>query len=667
MKPSLTKTYATGIIMMTCLLSCPDNAAAQEKAWKTIDATELRLINKGWENTLTPYTRCPQSLQSGSNTTFWGMSLRSAGIGVRFATNSTRVGVKYELTYNSHMNHMADTGTKGMDLYILEGDSAWRHVNTLRPANAKAQEGTFVSNLDGGMHEYMIYLPLYDGVNSMSVKVDENAKITKGNPEVIDKTTKKVVAYGTSILQGGCASRTGMCPTNILSRELNCEVVNLAVSGGGKMDMYVAEAMAAMEDVGVYIVDPVPNCDEEMCRTLTYDFVNTLRKAKPDVPIVMVEGPLYPYSRYDSYYKKYLADKNKAFYENYERLYAENPKNIYYVTAENLDGYMDDGTVDGVHLTDHGFWHYCNKLLPVLRPLITGRRLTITSLQDGDKDVSLTPTISWSIPEREVDLQIATSATFSPASIVYTAHGSRGSMDVEKYKLGTCMNYYARLIYTVEGQEGTSQTVGFSTIEMTPAAPVIAYPQNGGTLYANQKVQISPIEGVNSIRLEIAATDKFPPRTSYINTAIHTDTWADSKTGAEIKLGTTPLADGQTYYARVRASYNTPEGNVNTEFSEPITFVYSSESGIDTPAAYKAGQMLRVEGNGTESPRLTISGEGERASLRIHTLSGTEISTVYDGPVAGEMSFDTKLRSGVYLATLHTSAAYSETVKLIIK
>ena len=345
-----------------------------EKPWRYVDAKELRIINKGWDNTLRDYTRIPAWLQDSVRPDLWERSQCSTGIGVRFATNSSRIGVRYELLWNTHMIHMADTGLKGTDLYVFEGDSGWRHANTNRPyvkdKETKIVESTYMSNLDTTrMTEYMVYLPLYDGVNRLEIKVDDGALITSGNPELIP-ADRRIVAYGTSILQGGCASRTGMCATNILSRELNAEVVNIGISGEGKMDACMARAMAQIPDVDIFLLDPVPNCTEMMCDTLTYDFVNIIRKARPDVPVVMVEGPIYPYARYDSHFGNYLPRKNAAFRRNYEKLKAENPDNLYYVESTELDGPEDDGTVDGIHLTDLGFRHYADKLLPVLRKIL---------------------------------------------------------------------------------------------------------------------------------------------------------------------------------------------------------------------------------------------------------------------------------------------------------
>lgn len=351
--------------------------AEDDTNWRYVDAQDLRIINKGWDNTLRHYTRIPAYLQDSVRPDLWERSQCSSGIGVRFATNSKNIGVRYELLWNTHLIHMADTGLKGTDLYILEGDSVWRHVNTNRPyikdkdtnPDSHWVESTYVSGLDGEMHEFMIYFPLYDGVNQLFVKVDSTAEINAGNPRVIDRD-RRIVAYGTSILQGGCASRTGMCSTNIISRELNSEVVNIGISGEGKMDFCMARAMNKIADVDLFLIDPVPNCTEMMCDTLTYDFIKILADAHPNTPIVMIEGPIYPYARYENFFSAYLPRKNAAFRRNYDRLVAEGYKNIYYIESTGLDGIEDDGTVDGIHLTDLGFRHYADLIVPRLKQIL---------------------------------------------------------------------------------------------------------------------------------------------------------------------------------------------------------------------------------------------------------------------------------------------------------
>ncbi len=346
------------------------------------DALRFRMINKGWDNTLTPFTRIPATLKDSVRETLWDRAKNSAGIGIRFATNSHCVAVRYNLMSNFHMAHMADTGIKGTDLYILDDDGKWRFVNCNRPYRDYSYKGegprkdsiqskVYIDRLDGRWHEYMIYLPLYDGINWMEIGIEPSAHITQ--PKVNSpRKEKKLVFYGTSIMHGGCASRTGMVATSILQRDLDVECVNLGFSGEGKMDSCMARAMAAIPHVDAYILDPIPNCTKLMCDTVTYGFVKTLRDLRPEVPIFMVEGQEYSYERYSGFYSQYLPEKNAEYRKNYLRLKAENPRNLYYIDRRDLYGPDCEGTVDGIHLTDLGFYFYAQKLKPYLEAVLNG-------------------------------------------------------------------------------------------------------------------------------------------------------------------------------------------------------------------------------------------------------------------------------------------------------
>lgn len=346
------------------------------------DALRFRMINKGWDNTLTPFTRIPATLKDSVRETLWDRAKNSAGIGIRFATNSHCVAVRYNLMSNFHMAHMADTGIKGTDLYILDDDGKWRFVNCNRPYRDYSYKGegprkdsiqskVYIDRLDGRWHEYMIYLPLYDGINWMEIGIEPSAQITQ--PKVNSpRREKKLVFYGTSIMHGGCASRTGMVATSILQRDLDVECVNLGFSGEGKMDSCMARAMAAIPHVDAYILDPIPNCTKLMCDTVTYGFVKTLRDLRPEVPIFMVEGQEYSYERYSGFYSQYLPEKNAEYRKNYLRLKAENPRNLYYIDRKDLYGPDCEGSVDGIHLTDLGFHYYAQKLKPYLEAILNG-------------------------------------------------------------------------------------------------------------------------------------------------------------------------------------------------------------------------------------------------------------------------------------------------------
>ena len=349
------------------------------------DASKFRIINKGWDNTSEPYTRLPQAYMDSCRKDQQWLYDHSSGIAVRFASDSKRIAAQWNLKNNFHMQHMAMTGIKGTDLYTLNQETGkWEYVNTARPQekNFKAdsvQSKLYVENLDGEMHEYMIYLPLYDGINWLQIGVDSTAELTMPRVENPRKMGK-IVIYGTSIQQGGCASRVGMVPSAMIQREYNLECVNLSTSGNARMDFYIAEALASIEDAICYVIDPVPNCTKDRCDTATYDFIKILRTLRPEVPIIMVEGIMYPYTRHNSYHAEYLPQKNEGFRRGYEQHLAENPKGLYYMTHDGQVAPEMEGTVDGVHLTDYGFRAYADILEVVIKKALdkTGVKYNLT-------------------------------------------------------------------------------------------------------------------------------------------------------------------------------------------------------------------------------------------------------------------------------------------------
>lgn len=333
------------------------------------NALEFRLINKGFDNTTTPFTRLPAYLNDTLREGHKYVAENSAGIAVRFATNSTAIGVKYELTNNFHMNHMADTGTKGTDLYTRHDDGTWHFVATSIPGKGPENNKKYVDNLDGKMHEYTIYLPLYDGIKWIEIGIDSSAVITKPQVES-PRADKKIVFYGTSITQGGCASRTGMVSTSILQRKYDVEVVNLGFSGQGRLDLYIAEAMAQIPDAVAYFIDPVSNCKTVMVDTLCCDFVNIIRKARPEAAIFLVEGQVYAHEPYDTQQQIKMPETNKMLHSKFLELKKENPHNLYYIDRKDLIGPDGEGTVDGAHLTDLGFVYYAQKMSPYIEAVL---------------------------------------------------------------------------------------------------------------------------------------------------------------------------------------------------------------------------------------------------------------------------------------------------------
>ena len=329
------------------------------------DAKEFPLYGKISEKTNERYERLPSELENVSRKDVWRLGQNSAGLYIRFRSNTTSMRIKWQSTFDNEQNHMTDLGTRGLDLYALV-DGEWRAVAPVRPTRKGVNEWTIIRNMLPEQREYMLYLSLYDGVKSLEIGVDEGAYI--GQPEVASPSTKKpIVMYGSSILQGGCASRPGMAYTNIIGRRFDREVFNLGFSGNARLDMEIAHLMASVKDPGAFVLDFVPNSSDKLINEVAEKFFRVLRDVHPDVPVIFVEDPIFPRTAFDTKLHEEVVGRNIAMTQLFKRLKKAGEKKIYYVSALKMLGDDGDATVDGSHFTDVGALRYVENIMPALK------------------------------------------------------------------------------------------------------------------------------------------------------------------------------------------------------------------------------------------------------------------------------------------------------------
>jgi hypothetical protein len=303
-----------------------------------------------------PYDRLPSSYKEKVRTEVWDLSKASAGISVRFHSNSTSLQIRWSVLNDFQMNHMASTGIKGVDLYT-KFKGQWRYVKTARPTNT-INEQKLIKNMTPEFREYKLFLPLYDGVTKLEVGIDSIASIKKATPA----TLKPIVFYGTSITQGGCASRPGMAHTNIISRKLDVDCINFGFSGNGRMEAPIVELISEI-DARFYVIECLQNMDEAQIKKRVRPLVENIRKKHPLTPIVLVENMMYEMAFLDQTIKSQLIRENAALKNEFDEILKSGIQNIFYV-KDNQDNLVDnEGTVDGVHLTDLGFSRYADYLL----------------------------------------------------------------------------------------------------------------------------------------------------------------------------------------------------------------------------------------------------------------------------------------------------------------
>jgi hypothetical protein len=261
--------------------------AATTEALKYYDGQLFTIIGK--IHSEKNYTRFPEKYKATLRKEVWNLGQHSTGISIRFRTNSPDIAVRWVTKSENTMDHMASTGMKGVDLYAIV-DGRWKYVGTGR-VKGKRNEFTIVKSAGEVYREYLLNLPLYDGIDSLSIGINSKSEISVPQEKyLIDK--KPVIYYGSSIAQGGCASRPGMAFTNILERAMDRSFINMGFSGSGTFDISVGEAMC-VPDAALYIIDCNPNTQTELIYDRAVELVKYLKSKKPDVPVLLVEAFYY--------------------------------------------------------------------------------------------------------------------------------------------------------------------------------------------------------------------------------------------------------------------------------------------------------------------------------------------------------------------------------------
>lgn len=343
--------------------------AQTPRAFKTINLSKQELDGRGWNSGLKDnYDRLPAKAEQSVRKEVWDLSGNGAGLHLRFQTNADEIVVKYMVTGAKQMNHMPATGVSGVDLYSRSKTGQWLwsaarysfgDTIVYRYASLNKEEG----------REYTLYLPLYNHVSWMEISYPEEAVFTFEAPH----KQKSIVVYGTSIAQGGCASRPGLAWTNILGRKIESPVVNLAFSGNGRMEKEVFQLIGEI-DAEMYVLDCLPNMagqpylDGELKKRLL-DGIAFLRSLRPGVPILLTDHCGYANESTNDVSRNIYQAANKIQVAVYDSLKAAGVKNLYYLTKNEI-GLTIESTVDGIHPNDIGMMEYAEAYSKKIREIL---------------------------------------------------------------------------------------------------------------------------------------------------------------------------------------------------------------------------------------------------------------------------------------------------------
>ena len=290
------------------------------------------------------FRRMPENVTKSISAGVWSLHSRTAGGRVRFKTDSEYVAISVKMPEIGKMPHFALTGSAGFDLYT--GSEKPRYFMSFPPP-FEIHDG-YESVIHFGsseMREITINFPLYSSVESLYIGLCESARVLEPAPYKIEKP---IVYYGSSITQGGCASRPGSAYQGFISRRFNADFVNLGFSGNAKGEIGMAEYIRDLE-MSLFVYDYDHNAPdiEHLERTHERMF-KIIREKHPDLPVVMMSRP-----RSYTEEEKQRVDVVRKTYQN---ALDSGDKNVYFIVGTDLvKDTQNEWSVDSVHPTDLGF------------------------------------------------------------------------------------------------------------------------------------------------------------------------------------------------------------------------------------------------------------------------------------------------------------------------
>ncbi len=326
--------------------------------------------NQGWTDEIgKSFNRLPDRAEEVVRPSVWGLSRNSSGLAIHFYTNSEQIEIRYGISSSFAMNHMPATGKSGVDLYAIDPDGEWRKMSGTYAFKDTVQYsyGDLVKSDYHSMgFEYRLYLPLYSTVTWMEIGVTDSA--TFSFIPVLKE--KPIVVYGTSIAQGGCASRPAMGWTNILSRKLDLPVINLAYSGSGPLEKEMVDLIQEL-DASLIVYDCLPNMvrlsTDEVKKRTAYG-VSAIRE-KSSIPILIVDHIGYMNDKMNASTKESADRLNKASREAFDSLKRAGVENLYHLHQDTIN-FPEDGCVDNIHPNDLGMQAYADAYEKVIHEIL---------------------------------------------------------------------------------------------------------------------------------------------------------------------------------------------------------------------------------------------------------------------------------------------------------
>ena len=199
------------------------------------------------------------------------------------------------------------------------------------------------------MEDITVFLPRNETITYFELSIDDKYNVEEPTPYI---NKKPVIFYGSSFVEGGCPTRVGCKYVSMLSNRMNIDILNYGFSGNARGNLDIAEYIFDKNPC-VFVFDYDHNApDTELLRNTHEPFFKKIRKAFPNVPIIIMSMPDF------GFYTD--TDERKSIIKStYENAVNSGDKLISFIDGSEYfpKEVLYDCTVDATHPNDMGF-HY---------------------------------------------------------------------------------------------------------------------------------------------------------------------------------------------------------------------------------------------------------------------------------------------------------------------
>ncbi len=314
------------------------------------------------------FRRVPDEIAAATSEGIRLLAAESAGGRVRFATDSEYIAIKVEMTAVGRNVHTPLEASAGFDIYQdYAGFGESRFIKAIQPQYTI--DNGYEQVIDISRHRRLRYFtvnfPIHSCVKSLYIGLQEDALVEQG---LKYRNHRPIVIYGSSIVHGTGATRPGLIYSNMLSRRLDMDVLNLGFSGNAKGEDTMIDFISSL-DMSIFICDYDHNAPNPEHLQMTHrHFYDRFREIHPDVPYVMISRPNI------ANYKVSNPELRRDIVIDTYRYARENgDTRVWYIDGESffLGNYENDCTIDAVHPNDLGYELMADGIECVIRRIMS--------------------------------------------------------------------------------------------------------------------------------------------------------------------------------------------------------------------------------------------------------------------------------------------------------